>query len=292
MPPARLSVDARLRGVHATWCNPSIADLACVVDAARRAVLWLMLALAACATPKPPPATKQLPLPGEAFLLQGREAFVLMPPHPAARTTPWVLYAPTLPGLPSSAEVWLFERLLADGIAIAGIDVGESYGNAEGSALYDVLYDHLVGERGLAPRAVLLARSRGGLMTLSWAADRPERVAAFAGIYPVCDLRSYPGLAKAAPAFGTTADGLAAMLPRVNPIERLAALAARIPFCCVHGDRDTRVPLAENSGALAERVRALGGTVELHVLPGRGHDMDLGFFRSEELLAFVRRHAR
>ena len=252
-----------------------------------------MLALAGCAA-KPPPATKRLPLPGEAFLLAGREAFLLMPPNPVARTpTPWVLYAPTLPGLPSSAEVWLLERLLADGIAIAGIDVGESYGNAEGSALYDVLYDHLVGERGLAPRAVLLARSRGGLMTLSWAADRPERVAAFAGIYPVCDLRSYPGLAKAAPAFGTTAEGLAAMLPRVNPIERLDALArAGMPFCCVHGDRDTRVPLPENSGALAERVRALGGTVELHVLPGRGHDMDLGFFRSEELLAFVRRHAR
>ncbi|HEU4420104.1 MAG TPA: prolyl oligopeptidase family serine peptidase [Planctomycetota bacterium] len=252
-----------------------------------------MLALAGCAA-KPPPATKRLPLPGEAFLLAGHEAFLLMPPNPAARTpTPWVLYAPTLPGLPGSAEVWLFERLLADGIAIAGIDVGESFGNAEGAALYDVLYDHLVGKRGLAPRAVLLARSRGGLMTLSWAADRPERVAAFAGIYPVCDLRSYPGLAKAAPAFGTTADGLAAMLPRVNPIERLAPLArARTPFCCVHGDRDTRVPLAENSRALAERVRALGGTVELHVLPGRGHDMDLGFFRSEELLAFVRRHAR
>ncbi|MFY9345663.1 MAG: prolyl oligopeptidase family serine peptidase [Planctomycetota bacterium] len=252
------------------------------------------LAYAACAAPKPkpPPATKKLPLPGEAFLLQGHEAFVLMPAN-ARVPIPWVLYAPTLPGLPSDAEVWLFERLLADGIAIAGIDVGESYGNPAGCALYDVLYDHLVGERGMAPRAVLLARSRGGLMTLAWAADRPERVAAFAGIYPVCDLRSYPGLAKAAPAFGTTAEGLAAMLPRVNPIERLERVAAaRIPFCCVHGDRDKTVPLADNSGVLAERVRAMGGDVELHVLPGRGHDMDLGFFRSEELLAFVRRHAR
>lgn len=261
--------------------------------------LALVLALTACSAPPPaapalPPAAKKLPLPGEAFLLQGHEAFVLLPTQATATAPmPWVLYAPTLPGLPSDAEVWLFERLLADGIAIAGIDVGESYGNPAGCALYDVLYDHLTSARGFARRTVLLARSRGGLMTLSWAADRAERIAGFAGIYPVCDLRSYPGLAKAAPAFGTTAEELAAMLPRCNPIERLDALAAaRVPFYCVHGDRDQLVPLPANSGALAERVRQRGGEVELHVVPGGKHDMNPVFFRDEGLLAFVRRHAR
>ncbi len=251
--------------------------------------------LAACAgspPPRLPAAAKQLPLPGEAFLLQGREAFVMLPAN-ARAPIPWVLYAPTLPAYPSDAEIWLFERLLAHGIAIAGIDVGESYGNAAGCAHYDALYDHVVGERGFAARALLLARSRGGLMTLAWAAGRPERVAAFAGIYPVCDLRSYPGLAKAAPAFGTTIEGLTAMLPGCNPIERLAPLAAaRVPFCCVHGDRDTLVPLRENSQALAERVRSMGGEVELHVLPGAGHDMNPAFFRDEAMLAFLCRHAQ
>jgi dipeptidyl aminopeptidase/acylaminoacyl peptidase len=256
-----------------------------------------LLSLVACAAPSPvasslPKSDKALPIPGEAFLLQGREAFLILPPQPAT-PTPWVLYAPTLPGLPSAAETWMFERWLAAGIAIAGIDVGESYGNAAGCTLYDALYEHLVGARGLSRKPVLLGRSRGGLMTLSWAATRPERVGAFAGIYPVCDLRSYPGLTKAAGAYGTTAEGLASLLPSVNPIARLDQLAAaRVPFLAVHGDRDTVVPLEANSGALAERVRARGGEVEVELLPGRGHDMDQGFFRSERLVEFVRRQAR
>ncbi len=264
----------------------------------RRLVTTLACVFVACAAPRlrplTPPAAKELPVPGEAFLLHGHEAFLILPPaRTRAVPIPWVLYAPTLRGLPSAAETWLFERLLAAGIAIAGIDVGESYGSPDGCALYDVLYEHLVSDRGLSTRPVLLARSRGGLMTLAWAAERAERVSAFAGIYPVCDLRSWPGLATAADAYGTTPAGLAAMLTRCNPIDRLAGLAAaRVPFFAVHGDRDLTVPLAANSGALAERVTALGGTVELHVLPGRGHDMDLGFFQNEALAAFVQRHAR
>ena len=239
------------------------------------------------------PSAKRLPMAGETFQLGGHDAFLIRPASPSKAPVPWVLYAPTLTGLPSEAEIWMFERFLAAGIAIAGIDVGESYGNPAGVAIYDELYEHLVHDRGLLPRPVLLARSRGGLMTLTWAAAHPERIAAFAGIYPVCDLRSYPGLAKAAPAYGTTADGLATRLAQCNPIERLAGIVAvGVPFFAVHGDRDTLVPLAANSGALAERVRALGGTMDLHVLPGRGHDMDLGFFRDEALVAFVLQHAR
>ncbi|MBK8096377.1 MAG: prolyl oligopeptidase family serine peptidase [Planctomycetes bacterium] len=207
--------------------------------------------------------------------------------------TPWVLYAPTLRGLPSTAETWMFGRFLAAGIAIAGIDVGESCGNPEGCALYDARYEHLVRRRGLSPRPVLLARSRGGLMTLSWAADRADHVAAWAGIYPVCDLRSYPGLAMAAGAFAPNAEGLAAVLRQHNPIDRLAGLATRrVPMFAIQGDRDQTVPLAENSGALAERMRALGGEVELHVLPGLGHYLNRAFFTSEAPVAFVLRHAR
>ena len=259
--------------------------------------LLALLFAAACAAPPPPPpaplpplprADKVLPLPGEAFVLAGREAFVLLPAAPAPAPQPWVLYAPTLRGLPSDAEVWLFERLLQRGVAIAGIDVGESYGSAAGARLFDALYEHLVGARGFAPRAALLGRSRGGLMTLAWGADRPERTAAFAGIYPVCDLRSYPGLAKAAPAHGLDEAGLLAALPQHNPIDRLERLArAGVPFFCVHGDVDTLVPLAANSQELLARVQAAGGRAEIELLVGRGHDMDPGFFRSERMLAFL-----
>jgi hypothetical protein len=37
-----------------------------------------------------------------------------------------VWYAPTLPSLPEARENWMFERFLAAGIAVAGVDVGES----------------------------------------------------------------------------------------------------------------------------------------------------------------------
>jgi dipeptidyl aminopeptidase/acylaminoacyl peptidase len=266
--------------------------------ASRLVLLFAAGALSACAAPRtlptPAPSSKDLPLPGEAFQLVGHDAFLIRPQDVEPDgSSPWVLYAPTLPGLPSQAEVWMFERFLAAGIAIAGIDVGESYGSPDGTALYDLLYEHMVYARGYAPKAVLLARSRGGLMTLAWGAKQPQRVAAFAGIYPVCDLRSYPGLERAAAAHGTSVQGLAALLLERNPIDRVAPLvAAGVPFFAVHGDRDTVVPLEANSGALAERVRALGGSMELHLLPGRGHDMDLGFFQDEQLVAFVLRHAR
>ena len=94
---------------------------------------------------------------------------------------------------------------LAKGIAIAGVDVGESYGSPEGRKVYSALYNELVTGKGFAPRAALLARSRGGLMLYNWAAENPDKVRCIVGIYPVCDLRSYPGLERAAPAYGFTA---------------------------------------------------------------------------------------
>jgi hypothetical protein len=147
------------------------------------------------------PATvpdKQLPLAGEVFTVEGHTAFVILPKQPAADVpTSWVWYAPTLPGLPADSEKWMFQKFLAARIAIVGVDVGESYGSPGGRFAYSALYKELVEKRGFARKACLLARSRGGLMLYCWAAENPEKVACLAGIYPVCNLRSYPGLAKA-----------------------------------------------------------------------------------------------
>ena len=84
---------------------------------------------------------KSLPLPGEAFQLDGHDAFVITPPG-AKAGIPWVWYAPTLRGLPGGAEVWMFEQFLAAGIAVAGIDVGESYGSPEGREIYSRFYEN------------------------------------------------------------------------------------------------------------------------------------------------------
>ena len=230
---------------------------------------------------------KKLPLPGESFKLDGRDAFIIAPADPKP-DTPWVMYAPTLKNLPGRAEVWMIKRFLKAGIAIAGIDVGESYGSPDGRRRYAALYNYLVRERGFGKKPVLLARSRGGLMLYSWAAENAERVGGIAGIYPVCNIASYPGLKRACGAYGLTEGQLQADLTKHNPIDRLAALAkAKVPIHHIHGDSDKVVPLDKNSAIVAKRYRELGGTMSLEVVEGQGHNMWEGWFKSEDLMRFV-----
>ena len=87
----------------------------------------------------------------------------------------------------------MFQKFLDAGMAVAGIDVGESYGNPAGRALFSALYEELVQKRGLSKTPCLLARSRGGLMLYNWAVEHPSSVACVAGIYPVCNLQQLPG---------------------------------------------------------------------------------------------------
>jgi alpha-beta hydrolase superfamily lysophospholipase len=234
---------------------------------------------------------KALPLPGQVFPVDGLPAFLIAPPAGLASAHhgwPWVWYAPTLPGLPGDEERWMFTHFLAAGVAVAGIDVGESYGSVAGRAGFSALYRHLVQDRGLARRPCLLARSRGGLMLYNWAVENPDAVAGIAAIYPVCNPASWPGLAQACPAYGLSEVEMARELDRHNPVARVAPLAeARVPLFHLHGDQDTVVPLAENSAALLTRYRQLGGPATLLVPPGQGHSMWEGFFHCQELVDFA-----
>jgi 6-phosphogluconolactonase len=254
---------------------------------------WWVLAVDLPASDKP---VKELILPGESFLIEGRPAFVLLPPEQKrTKPQPWVLYAPTLPGLPDAHEKWMHERFLDAGIAVAGIDIGEAYGSPKGRELFTALYKELTTHRGFAPRPCLLGRSRGGLWMTSWAADNPDKVAGLAGIYPVFDLRSYPGLKKAAPAYDLTAKELEARLSEFNPIERVGILAkARVPALLIHGDGDKVVPLKENSAEFVTRYKAerAEDAVKLIVATGQGHNYWEGFFRCQDLIDFTIAQAR
>jgi hypothetical protein len=202
-----------------------------------------VLALAAAAAiPWQPPATasaeeptpqKQLILPGEVFTVGGHTAFLFTPAADAtpAAAKPWLLYAPTLPAYPDKAEQWMHEQFTK-----AGVDTGESYGSPRGVAAAEALHVEMV-RRGCARKLALLGRSRGGLWASAWAIAHPELTAGVGGIYPVYDWRSYPGVAKAAPAYGLTADKLVAKAAELCPIERIdVAAAAGVPFCIIHGD--------------------------------------------------------
>ena len=247
----------------------------------------------AVTTEKPKTPSKFLPMPGEVFRVQGHIAF-LIPPTSGTTTngTPWVWYAPTLPGLPGPEEKWMFEKFTDAGIAVAGIDVGESLGSPKGRALYSALYEELVQKRHFSSRPCLLARSRGSLMLYNWAVEHATNVACIAGIYPVCDLRTYPGISNACGAYGMSVTELTDALPHHNPVNRVQPLAeAHVPIFHIHGDADTVVPLEQNSGELARRYRQYGGDMTLKVIPGQGHNMWPGWFQCQELVDFVIAHA-
>ena len=130
-------------------------------------------------------------------------------------------------------------------------------------------------------------------MLYNWAAENPDKVGGIAGIYPVGNLASWPGLGKACKAYGMDAASLEKVLAEHNPIERLAPIAkAHVPILHIHGDKDRVVPLEQNSGLIHERYQALGGPMELIVIPGGGHDLKPHWFRSQELVDFVTKHAK
>jgi len=101
-------------------------------------------------------------------------------------------------------------------------------------------------------------------MLYNWAVEHPASVACIAGIYPVCNLSSFPGIKRASGAYGLTEAQLAAQLAEHNPVDRLEPLAkARVPIFHFHGDSDTVAPLDQNSAAVAERYRHFGGDMTL-----------------------------
>lgn len=221
-----------------------------------------------------------------------RKAFIISPEYTQTISRhPWVWYAPTLPGLPGAEEGWMIQHFLDNGIAMAGIDVGESMGNRKGVNLFSDLYAEMV-KRNYSKRPVLLARSRGGLMLYNWASRNPRKTGAIAGIYPVCDLRSYPGIKNAALAHDMSERKLIKILYRYNPVSLLKPLAKNdVPILHLHGDQDAVVPLEENSAEVERKYREYGGNMQLLIQHGHGHDMWEGFFKSTELVNFVIKHA-
>ena len=215
------------------------------------------------------------------------KGFILQPAKPA-KERPWVWYAPTIGSYPNQSNEWVLRKLLDSGFFVCGINVGESYGSPAGRKVYSDFHQHLVREYKLEPKARLLAQSRGGLMLYNWAAENPNKVRCIVGIYPVCDLRSYPGLPKAASAYGMTPAELEKQLSQHNPIDRLESLAkAGVPILHIHGNADTVVPLEKNSQVMLDRYSALGGKMKLIVIAGKGHAEIPEYFQEPRLVKFL-----
>ena len=223
------------------------------------------------------------------FLVNGHKAFVLKAEKPA-KGQPWVWYAPTLNRHPDPSHTWYFKQLLAKGISVAGCDLGEVRGSPRSVKEFAKFYDEMV-KRGYAKKPLLLGQSRGGLMMLSWAVKNPKKVKAFAGIYPVCNLESWPLKSNRAATlkdFDMTLEELNKNLKKHNPIHHLADLAKnKVPMFIVHGDSDRVVPLKDNSGIIKTNYLKLGGKIKIKPIPGKGHAVLDEFFKCQEMIEFL-----
>lgn len=242
------------------------------------------------------PKRRQVLLNGESFLLNGRHTFVMSPEKPfeGAGGRPWIFYGPTLAGVPDKAESWMHQRFLEAGVAIAGIDVGEAYGSPHAFPHFEALYQHMI-KLGYSKKPALLGRSRGGLWVSSWAIRHPHRVAGIGGIYPVYDYTTYPGVNRAAAAYGVSPGDLLARQDKLNPVRRAGELAkAKIPVFIIHGTDDKVVPIEANSEALEKAYAAAGKEDLISILKaeGQGHSFWPGFFTCQKLVDFLIENAK
>ncbi len=240
----------------------------------------------------PAAAQDKLPKTAEVFEIDGHKAFLYAAPKPAVGK-PWVWYAPTLNGVSLVGRKMYFDAFMNAGISIAGYDLGEVRGAPGSTAKFTLFYDEMV-KRGYAAKPILLGQSRGGMMTLAWAFRNPEKVRAWVGIYPVCNLASWSlknSKAQTLADFGMPEEELVAKLSEFNPVDNLKGLLAnKVPMFVVHGDSDVVVPYELNTGLLKERYAAGGGQISVKVIPGEGHKVGPSFFECQELVSFVLKH--
>jgi pimeloyl-ACP methyl ester carboxylesterase len=225
----------------------------------------------------------------ETFEIDGHQAFIYSALKPA-EGKPWLWYAPTLNGISLVQRKLYFDRFMQAGLTIAGFDLGEVRGAPASTANFSRFYDEMV-KRGWSTRPILLGQSRGGIMTLAWAVRNPDKVRAWVGIYPVCNLASWPlknSKAATLADFALSETDLVQRLSEFNPVDHLQGLAAhKVPMFAVHGDSDVVVPFDENTGLLKQRYESVGGKITVKVIAGEGHKVSPSFFECQELVDFV-----
>lgn len=119
----------------------------------------------------------------------------------------------------------------------------------------------------------LLGYSQGGQVALLAAARQPI-VSAVVAVYPVTDVPRWAETTS----LETIRTGYVPTVCQggVNRSPVAVAGAIRAPVLLVHGDADTRVP-TEQSLRLRDALQAVGGSVELVLVPGAAH----GFTEAE-----------
>ncbi len=189
---------------------------------------------------------------------------------------------------PSATYNWLFTKLINLEYHICGIEIGETFGNINGVEIFNKFYQYVTRKYSLNKKTILLCQSRGGLMHYNWAVENADKVIAIAGIFPVCNLESWPGLKNVYKFYGyNSTKEIRKNIEKHNPIYRLKPLASKcIPIIHLHGDNDEIVPVEENSLKLIKEYKKIGGIGEVIIIKKEGHSSSSAFFKSKKLLKF------
>lgn len=226
-----------------------------------------------------------------------RETPVLVvAPASAAPGRPWVWHGEFFGHKPAPDIA-----LLKQGFHIVYLKLPDMLGSPKAVAHWNDCYAEMTSKYGLAPKVALVGLSRGGLYCYNWAIANPDKVACVYADAAVCDFKSWPGGKGKGPGsprdwklvldqwgFRDEAEALAY---KGNPVDNLKPLAdAKVPLLHVFGDADEVVPWDENTGLVAERYKALGGSIELIRKPGVKHHPH-GLEDSTPIVEFIRKHA-
>jgi pimeloyl-ACP methyl ester carboxylesterase len=231
----------------------------------------------------------------QSFQIEGRSAFVVVPPTPAIGR-PWI-WRTSFPNYHPEVDL----ELVKLGFHIAYLDVVAMLGADEALDRMDRFYYLVRARWGLAAKPALEPVSRGGLPAYRYAARHPQRIACIYADVPVMDLKSWP--LKAPNAKGPVRDALRyyefkseAELKAFSgdPIDVLERIAkARIPLRHVISPNDSVVPAEENTLEARRRLQALGWdmdvvTVDPVATKNGGHHFPLPEIGAS--VSFIRRH--
>ncbi len=230
------------------------------------------------------------------FEVNGHPALVVVPGK-AAEGRPWVWHGEFF-GHKPAPDIELLKR----GYHIAYLRVPDLLGGPPAVRYWSGFYREMTEKYGLAKKVALVGLSRGGLYCYNWAAQNPDKVACIYGDAPVCDFKSWPGgfgkgkgsvrdWKLVLKVYGFADDDEARAYGK-NPVDNLEPLArAGVPLLHVYGEQDQVVPWEENTGLLARRYRALGGSITLIAKPGVGHHPH-GLKNVKPIVDFILSHTR
>lgn len=159
-----------------------------------------------------------------------------------------------------------FERLVAEGFAVATVDYRLS-----GEATFPApLEDVLVALDHLRRPAFLLGESAGAHLALLAALTGSSPVLGVVAWFPPTDLLAMPAgpTSREAGLLGAAPHDVPELARAASPVAHVHAAAP--PVLLLHGDNDNLVP-AEHSVRMAEALRSAGAPVELELVPGAGH---------------------